>query len=144
MTRKEKAQQLFASYNCAQATVGAFTDVLGISEEAALRMTSGLGSGIGGLQLSCGALVGAALVLGSALANEAGSNKAEVGAAVRAFIGQFSAVHHSPLCSELLPQAVAHRDPNLHGRPCLRYVWDVVNRLTQTLGLDETLPEPQL
>ncbi|MBQ5969119.1 MAG: C_GCAxxG_C_C family protein [Clostridia bacterium] len=141
MTRKDNAQQLFLTYNCAQATVGAFTDVLGMDEKTALRLTSGLGSGVGGTRLACGTFVGAALVLGSVYADESGSNKAFVSAKVREFAGSFAAKHGSLLCSDLLPRATANRDPSLSGRPCLRYVLDTVDLLTQMLGLDEVLAE---
>ncbi len=140
MTRKEKAQQLFLTYNCAQATAGAFTDILGIKEPA-LRLVSGLGTGVGGMQLTCGTLLGAALVIGSVYADETGSNKAAVSAEVRAFAQRFAAQNRSLLCSELLPQAIENRDPSLPGRPCLRYVWNAVELLTQMLDLSEDFPE---
>lgn len=141
MTRKEKAQRLFLTANCTQATVGAFSDLLGVEEATALRLTSGLGTGVGGMQLTCGTLIGGALVLGSVYADATGANKAFVSAQVRAFVQTFQQKHGSCQCSELLPQAIASRDPNLPGRPCLRYVWSAVELLTETLGLSEDFPE---
>ena len=141
MTRKEKAQKVFLTTNCAQAVVGAFSDLLGVDEAAALRLTSGFGTGVGGLQLTCGAVVGGAVVLGGVYADETGANKAEVKERTREFAQAFEQAQHSLLCSDLLPQAFAMRDPNLPGRPCLRYVWSAVELLTQLLGVSEDFPE---
>ena len=140
MTRKEKAQQLFLTANCTQATVGAFSDLLGVEEAAALRLTSGLGTGVGGLQLTCGTVIGGALVLGGVHADATGANKAEVSAKAREFAKAFEQAEGSLTCSELLPQAIANRDPSLPGRPCLRYVWRTVDLLTELLGVSEDFP----
>jgi len=48
--------------NCCQAVLVAFADVLGKDEESLLRLGSGFGSGMGTMEGSCGALVGAVMV----------------------------------------------------------------------------------
>ena len=48
-------------YNCAQAVLMVFDDVTGLPEETAARISSGLGTGVGGSRELCGAVVGMAL-----------------------------------------------------------------------------------
>jgi Putative redox-active protein (C_GCAxxG_C_C). len=62
--RQEYAAQLKREMNCCQAVLVAFADVLGRSEAELLRMGSGFGSGMGTMEGTCGALVGAELLLG--------------------------------------------------------------------------------
>ena len=50
-------------YNCAQAVVCAYADAANISEADAYRMAEGFGSGLAGCQLTCGALLGMAMVI---------------------------------------------------------------------------------
>ena len=61
----ERAKALFLEgYNCAQAVVCAFCDVTGLDMDAAARMASSFGGGLGRLREVCGTVSGAALVLG--------------------------------------------------------------------------------
>ncbi len=65
MKRSEKALQLYSNgFNCAQSVVASFADVLGLSEEIAVRMSSGFGGGMGRMQETCGAATGAYMVIG--------------------------------------------------------------------------------
>ena len=65
MDHGEKAVKLFESgYNCAQAVAAAFADVTGLEEKQAARMASAFGGGMGRLREVCGAVTGAAVVLG--------------------------------------------------------------------------------
>jgi C_GCAxxG_C_C family probable redox protein len=65
MTREEKARELFKSgYNCAQAVVLAYEDELGLNREAAARLASSFGAGMGRMREVCGALSGAFMVAG--------------------------------------------------------------------------------
>ena len=50
--------------NCAQAVLLAFQDEIGKSAEELKALSSGFGSGMGGLEATCGALVGAGIVMG--------------------------------------------------------------------------------
>ena len=59
------ARQLFLEgYNCAQSVACAFCDVTGLEMDAAARMASSFGGGLGRLREVCGTVSGAALVLG--------------------------------------------------------------------------------
>lgn len=51
-------------YGCAQAVLATFAQDYGLSEEAALRISTGFGSGMGRMCEVCGALTGAFMVIG--------------------------------------------------------------------------------
>src|SRR5574340_429068 len=51
-------------FNCAQSVLTAFAAEYGLSEETALRLSTGFGSGMGRLCEVCGALTGAFMVVG--------------------------------------------------------------------------------
>jgi len=52
------------SHNCAQSVLHTYADVAGISEEEAMSIAGAFGGGMGNMEGTCGALVGAGLVLG--------------------------------------------------------------------------------
>ena len=54
------------SHNCAQAILHTYADVAGISEEEAMHIASAFGVGMGNMEGTCGALVGAGMILGLA------------------------------------------------------------------------------
>lgn len=63
--RVEKAARLFKEgYNCAQAVFVAFSDLYGIDEETALRMSCSFGAGMGRMREVCGAVSGMFMVAG--------------------------------------------------------------------------------
>lgn len=62
--RAELAAELKKKHNCAQAVMMAFKDEIGMSEEDLLSLGSGFGSGMGGMEATCGALCGAAMTIG--------------------------------------------------------------------------------
>jgi C_GCAxxG_C_C family probable redox protein len=51
-------------FGCAQAVLATFAQEYGLSEEAALRIATGFGSGMGRMCEVCGALTGAFMVIG--------------------------------------------------------------------------------
>lgn len=51
-------------FNCAQSVLAPFASEYGLSEETALRLSTGFGSGMGRLCEVCGALTGAFMVIG--------------------------------------------------------------------------------
>ncbi len=65
MDRKELAVDLkHNGHNCCQSVLCAFADELKISTEELDRMGAGFGVGMGCMEATCGALVGAQMVLG--------------------------------------------------------------------------------
>lgn len=51
-------------YNCCQAVAAALADQTDLSEEQLYQLASGFGLGMGNMEATCGALVGAGLVAG--------------------------------------------------------------------------------
>jgi C_GCAxxG_C_C family probable redox protein len=63
--KTELAKQYHSSgYGCGQAVLAPFAQEYGLSEETALRISTGFGSGMGRLCEVCGALTGAFMVIG--------------------------------------------------------------------------------
>ena len=57
MTKQEAAQANFSKgYNCCQAVLVAFQEELGMTEEQAARLGSGMGGGVARLRELCGAM----------------------------------------------------------------------------------------
>ena len=81
--------------NCCQAVLVAFADQLGRSEDELLRLGSGFGSGMGPMEGTCGALVGAIMV--SSLLAEKGSAMT----ASRAIMPRFKELCGATICRDL-------------------------------------------
>ena len=65
-TRKDIAaeKKRCGSHNCAQAILHTYADICDIDEETAMNVANAFGAGMGNMEGTCGALVGAGLVLG--------------------------------------------------------------------------------
>ena len=63
------------SHNCAQAVLHTYADIAGISDDEAMYIADAFGGGMGNKEGTCGALVGAGLVLGLATKDKAKSMK---------------------------------------------------------------------
>lgn len=74
MTERAKLAQDFHNqgYNCAQAVVCAYCDLVGLDKETAYKMSEGFGFGMGCMEM-CGALSGAFMLAG--MKNSAGADK---------------------------------------------------------------------
>lgn len=65
MNRVERALELRRNgYNCAQSVVCAFSDAVDVEEEVLFKIAEGFGTGMGGMQHVCGAVVGAVMLNG--------------------------------------------------------------------------------
>lgn len=103
MTHSQKATELFKEgCNCSQAVFAAFADELGIEKNAALRLSCGLGGGVGRMREVCGAVSGGAMVLGMYFSGEDGKDKARVYALVQKLAAGFKAQCGTIVCRELL------------------------------------------
>jgi len=127
MDRVEKAEALFMSgCNCAQAVFVAFADEFGLDEELAKRVSCGLGGGVGRMREVCGAVTGAALVLGM----RHGPDKTAAYPFVQELCAKFKAECGSIVCRELLAGTGATqggapetRTPEYYRkRPCVELV----------------------
>ena len=66
MTRKFEAKEKkqSAKYNCAQAVICTYCDKAGIDEQTACNLGNAFAAGMGNQEGTCGALVGAGIILG--------------------------------------------------------------------------------
>ena len=62
--RQEYGAQLKREMNCCQAVVRAFADTLDMPEDKLMQLAAGFGAGMGTMEGTCGALVGAIMVAG--------------------------------------------------------------------------------
>ena len=105
--RVEKAKRLFkeGGYNCCQAVVLAYNDLLGLDDETAAAISSGFGGGMGRMREVCGSVSG--MVFLSGLISPA-DNPSDKGARtanyalVQEVAGEFKAINGSIICRELL------------------------------------------
>ena len=77
-TRKHLAaeKKRCGSHNCAQAIVCTYADQIGLDDATARNVANAFAAGMGNMEGTCGALVGAGIVLGMATKDKAQSMKA--------------------------------------------------------------------
>lgn len=63
------------SHNCAQAIIHTYADVAGLDEQTAMNIGNAFAAGMGNMEGTCGALVGAGIVLGCVCNDKASSMK---------------------------------------------------------------------
>lgn len=106
MSEKERAVELFKEgYNCSQSVFTAFAHRFGIDEETAKKISAGLGGGVGRMREVCGAVSGAAMVIGSicsAVDGKDSDGKQKNYELVREFADRFTTQNGSIICRELL------------------------------------------
>ena len=121
-------------YNCAQSVMFSFCDKLGLDTETALKLSCGLGAGMGRQGEVCGAVTGGILVLGLKLGrgqNDPRNQTDLTYSKIREFMNHFAAKHGSCLCRELLSGCdlrtpdgqdyyIKNNYFNLICRPCVR------------------------
>lgn len=106
MKKAEKAAEILScGHNCAQAVLGAFCEDYGLDTGAALKISSGLGSGVRNAEI-CGAVSGAVLVIGL----KYGHDKAHCNAKTEEFTAQFKKVNQSIVCRDILRCGIATPD----------------------------------
>ena len=76
-TRKNIAaeKKRCGSHNCAQAIVHTYADIAGLDEQTAMNVGNAFAAGMGNMEGTCGALVGAGMVLGMVNKDKAKSMK---------------------------------------------------------------------
>ena len=147
--RKKKAYELFKNgYNCAQATVVAFEDILGLDRQTLLNVSVGFGGGFGRTRNLCGAVSAFAIVLGLYIphSDDPMEGKAQIYKHIQELSAEFKSRNGSDNCGELLknvknltqgylPQV--SDEEYYRVRPCIKFVLDSVEILEKHLGLDE-------
>ena len=106
MTHGEKAEKLFyEGYNCAQAVLLAFEDVTGLDKKTAAMLASSFGGGLGRMREVCGAVSGAAMVLGLVKGYSDPTDREAKKAhyrLIQEFCARFKEKNGSIVCRELL------------------------------------------
>ena len=129
-----KAQKLFLEgYNCAQSVFAANADRFGIDKDIALKLSMGLGGGVGRLREVCGAFSACAMLVGlmetSTKADK--ERKEAVYVFVQKLAEDFKAQNGSIICRDLLklqeddkllPKPDERNSSYYATRPCLRVV----------------------
>lgn len=141
---KNKGEQAIAyhkqGYNCAQAVIMAFAPEMGVTEGQASRMGQALGGGVGQMREVCGAITGAAVVLGMLRGMERAPTPEEKKAFYQRMrdLGEaFEAKHETSLCMRLL--GLKTRDdpmPAPEDRPCDQLIYDMAMMLKDDVDAD--------
>jgi C_GCAxxG_C_C family probable redox protein len=149
MNRIEEALTTFNNgFNCAQAIFSSFSEEMGMSRNIALKVSSGLGAGLGHQGKECGVVFGAYLVIGLRVGSSQPNDelsKELVYNLTRRFDKSFREIHHFLNCSELLcldmstPEGYGTAiEKGLFDTLCQDFVRDAVIILEQILNkLDE-------
>ena len=108
MSRAERAKEYFQSgYNCTQAVMLAFEDLLNLPRDTLLAVALPMGGGLGRLRQTCGALTGACMCLGLLFPERA---KGEIYSLVQEAARRFRERNGSINCGELLSGAGVNAD----------------------------------
>ena len=132
-TRATRAVELFeGGYNCAQAVVVAFADLIGMEEKKAAAMASSFGGGMGRMREVCGAVSGMLMVAGILYGYDTPGDDTVKKAhyqLVQQMAGQFRQEAGSIICREILDNPPADPSPTVRSeefykmRPCSRMVY---------------------
>ncbi len=97
-SRKKAAAEKKASgmYNCAQAVLCTYSDLTGLDEPTSRNLGNGFAAGMGNMEGTCGALVGAGMVLGMVTKDKVKSMKG-----MREMMTKFQNRNHSTQCKAL-------------------------------------------
>ncbi|MBQ8844456.1 MAG: C_GCAxxG_C_C family protein [Clostridia bacterium] len=133
--RKEEAIKNFREgYNCSQSVIKAYADVVGIDEEKLLSLSSTLGTGMGGLKQTCGAVSAMFMILG-AVENKIQTDpleRANLYKKVRELAGKFQEENNSINCKDLIDYTMSDefdekfsKEKFNYKRPCEKFVLNV-------------------
>lgn len=97
-TRKNEAAEMKRSgkYNCTQSVVCTYKDFTGLDEATSLKMAHAFAAGMGNMEGTCGALIGAGIVLGMVNDNKVKSMKD-----MRMVMDKFQQRNHATQCKIL-------------------------------------------
>ena len=145
MDHSIKAAELFLSgRNCAQAVVIAFSDVTGLEEHFAAKLSGAFGGGMGRMREVCGAVSGMLMVLGILYGydenGEKDCHKKEHYRVVQQLSGSFREEVGSIVCREILKNPPSDPAPSPRTaeyyaqRPCVRMVMTAARILDQYIA----------
>ncbi len=159
MTRQERAKALFLEgYNCSQAVLGAFCDVIQIDFDTAMKLASSFGGGVARMRHICGTCSAIFMVAGAVRGNSVPSNKlkSEHYAFIQEMAKGLAERNGSIICREILElrakksssvdnsaRSLANErtEEYYRARPCLSVVEDAVVFACEWLDIDKTYPE---
>lgn len=130
----EKACKLFSEgRNCSQAVFTAFTDVTGLDDDLALRLSSSFGGGMGRMRKTCGTCSAMFMIVGILYGYTSKNDineKAEHYRRIQYLANEFKKRHETINCLELLKGLKVNSDPMPEQRteqyykvrPCIRFV----------------------
>ena len=133
MNKSEIASEYMRKgFNCTQSIIKAYASEVGMKEEDAVRMASSLGGGVGRNGHICGAVSGAALIIGMKFGTTDPANfraKEEAYNKTNELLEKFSAENKSVLCKELIPYDIKNtedlkkaREAGVFTKQCPLYV----------------------
>jgi C_GCAxxG_C_C family probable redox protein len=147
MNLADEARAFFEGpYNCAQAVLGPFAERFGLPLEAAFRIATPFGGGMGHAGSICGAVSGALMVIGLAEGTADGDRMQRYAcyALAAAFQARFRAQHGDLTCPALLgldigdpAQLAAARKQDLFHTRCPDFVGDAVRITVELLGVED-------
>ena len=130
--RKQKAIELFKQgYNCTQAILLAYCDLVDLDEKIAFKISTGFGGGIAKLGKTCGAINAAVMLI---RLRYAGTEKTDLDSKnkviemTRNFIVEFSRNHKGINCAELLTEETDKRY-TMHSEKCVNIIDEVCELL---------------
>jgi len=133
-------------FNCSQAIISTYGPEFGLDRETALKAAALFGGGVARLGETCGAVTGALMVIGLALATTDEGNKEAVKRTNRTaelFLERFKKRNFTVTCRELLgceigtPEGMKFlRDNNLRGQICSHFVKDAAEIIEELLFSD--------
>ena len=148
--RRQAAINYFkAGYNCSQAVIAAYIDVIGIDFEKAMMLGSSFGGGMGRLREVCGAVSGMFTVIGLLKGYSSPSDpeaKKEHYALIQYLAKQFSQKNGSIICRQLLslntsgadiPVPEARTEQYYKKRPGAELVGDAAEILAEYLSTND-------
>ena len=119
-----------SGYNCCQAVVLAYSDVLEIEKDVLLKMSSSFGGGMGKMGEVCGAVSGMFIVLGLLEGNTDPKNaegKMKHYANVRVLAEEFKSKNAHLRCMDLLADGNKKKCANLVSE-CAEILFDYINK----------------
>ena len=147
--RITKARDFFtAGYNCAQAVVLAYEDIIGSDPRTLATLAASFGGGLSRLREVCGAVSGMAFITGALVPVDDPLNivaKRENYALMQSFAEKFRAENGSIVCRELLGLSQHKDEPTpsertseyYRKRPCVEYVATAARIIGEYLATKE-------
>ena len=145
MNRRELAINYFKEgYNCSQAVVLAFQDVLTVDAKELCKIASPFGGGLSRMRETCGAVSGMVMVLGNIIGYdtpETGEKKHELYKNTQELLRIFEKKYGSLTCRVLLNLSTLHDDPKpaprtsdfFNKRPCQELIGGAAELLNNYL-----------